>query len=69
LTTVGDSVDGLDNLTAWFERLDERPAIQRALEEPEPHPVFFDKGEVAAAQTANAARFSPRQPDSKQQAR
>ena len=52
------SVDGLDNLQAWFARIDSRPATQRALEKPKPFPAFFGRGDEAAAQAANAARFS-----------
>ena len=50
-------VDGLDNLNSWFERLDERPAIQRALEKPKPIRAFFDRGDVEIAEAANAVRF------------
>jgi GST-like protein len=57
------SVDGLDHLNAWFERLDERPAIQLALEKPNPYPAFFGRGDVASAQAANAARFVKREPE------
>ena len=52
------SVDGLDHLQAWFARIDTRPATQRALEQPKPFPQFFGKGDVAAAEAANAARFA-----------
>ncbi|NET68186.1 MAG: glutathione S-transferase family protein [Moorea sp. SIO1G6] len=51
------SVDGLNNLQAWFDRIDARPATQRALELPKPFPAFFGKGDVAAAEAANSARF------------
>ncbi len=51
------SVDGLNNLQAWFDRIDQRPATQRALERPKPFPAFFGKGDVATAETANADRF------------
>ncbi len=51
------SVAGLDHLQAWFDRIDARPATQRALSKPKPFPQFFGKGDVAAAQAANAARF------------
>lgn len=51
------SVDGLDNLQAWFDRMDARPATQRALELPKPFPAFFGKGDVAASESANADRF------------
>ena len=52
------SVDGLENLKAWFGRIDSRPATQRALEKPKPFPAFFGRGDEAAAQAANAARFN-----------
>ncbi|MCL2927017.1 MAG: glutathione S-transferase C-terminal domain-containing protein [Trichodesmium sp. MAG_R01] len=51
------SVDGLENLQAWFECIDGRPATQRALEIPKPFPAFFGKGDVATAESANADRF------------
>ncbi len=56
------SVDGLDALQAWFERMDARPAVQRALERPKPFPAFFGKGDAAAAEAANAARFKKETP-------
>lgn len=52
------SIDGLDDLKAWFGRIDSRPATQRALEKPKPFPAFFGRGDEAAAQAANAARFN-----------
>ncbi len=51
------SVEGLDNLNAWLDRIDARPKTQAALQLPEPRPAFFGKGDVAAAAAANAARF------------
>lgn len=51
------SVEGLEHLQAWFERLDARPAIQRALQLPEPRPAFFGEGDVAEGVTKNAAQF------------
>ncbi|MEM7773599.1 MAG: glutathione S-transferase family protein [Cyanobacteria bacterium P01_A01_bin.37] len=51
------SVDGLDNLNAWFDRIDERPATQRALEIPKPYWAFFGKGDIAAQESENAERF------------
>lgn len=51
------SIEGLDHLQAWFDRIDARPATQRALEQPKPFPQFFGKGNVAEAEAANAARF------------
>ena len=50
-------VSGLDALGAWFDRIDARPATQRALEIPKPFPAFFGKGDVASAESANADRF------------
>ncbi len=51
------SVDGLPHLQAWFDRLDERPATQRALEIPKPFWAFFGKGDVDAQERENAERF------------
>ena len=51
------SVEGLPNLQAWFDRIDARPATQRALEKPKAFWAFFGKGDVAQAEAANAARF------------
>ena len=51
------SIDGLDHLAAWFERLDARPKTQAALQLPEPRPSAFGEGDVEAAAKANAARF------------
>ena len=50
-------VDGLDHLSAWFDRIDARPKTQAALQLPEPRPSAFGKGDVDAAAKANAARF------------
>lgn len=52
------SVEGLDNLQAWFARLDARPAIQRAVQKPTPSPAFFGQGDLDRAQADNASRFS-----------
>ena len=51
------SVDGLDNLNAWFQRIDARHKTQAALQLPEPRPSAFGKGDIGAAAAANAARF------------
>ena len=51
------SVDGLPHLQAWFDRIDERPATQRALEIPKPFWAFFGKGNVEAQERENAERF------------
>ena len=39
------SVAGLDNLQAWFERIDNWPATQKAITIPKPFPAFFGKGD------------------------
>ena len=51
------SVDGLPHLQAWFDRIDNRPATQRALEIPKPFCAFFGKGDVDAQERENAERF------------
>lgn len=50
-------VAGLDHLQAWFERMDARPATQRALTRPKAFPAFFGKGDIVQAQAENAGRF------------
>ncbi len=52
------SVDGLDHLKAWFERIDTRPAVQRALQKPKAVPAFWGKADEAAFLAENAARFA-----------
>ncbi|MCR9088518.1 MAG: glutathione S-transferase N-terminal domain-containing protein [Rhodobacteraceae bacterium] len=52
-------VDGLDNLAAWFDRIDGRPAVQRALRIPKAVPAFWTPGESETGFAAeNAARFA-----------
>ena len=51
------SVDGLPDLQAWFERIDQRLSIQRALEIPKPYWAFFGKGDIEALERENADRF------------
>lgn len=51
------SIDGLDNLSAWFDRIDARPKTQAALQLPEPRPSVFGIGDTDAAAAENAARF------------
>ncbi len=56
---AGVSVDGLPHLNAWFERIDERPAVQKALTIPKANPQFWDeKADASAFAKENAARFS-----------
>ncbi len=51
------SVEGLASLQAWFDRIDARPKTQEALQFPKPWPAAFGRGDVEAAEKANAARF------------
>jgi len=51
------SVAGLPHLQAWFDRIDNRPATQQALEIPKPYWAFFGKGDIKALEQENAARF------------
>ena len=51
------SVAGLDNLQAWFGRVDARPATQKALTIPKPFPAFFGQGDMASSEADNASRF------------
>ncbi len=52
-------VDDLPNLTAWFDRIDARPAVQKALTIPKAQPQFWDAtADASAFLKENAARFS-----------
>jgi GST-like protein len=51
------SVDGLESLKAWFDRMDARPATQKAVTIPKPFPAFFGNGDEATSEAENAARF------------
>lgn len=53
--TVG--VEGLDNLQAWFDRMDAMPRVQDALQLPEPRPSAFGQGDMADAARRNAQNF------------
>ena len=52
------SVDGLEHLKAWFDRIDARPAVQRALEKPKAVPAFWGQADEAVFLAENAARFA-----------
>lgn len=53
------SVEDLPNLGAWFDRIETRPATQKALTIPKAQPQFWDENADASAfQKENAARFS-----------
>ncbi|MEM8716378.1 MAG: glutathione binding-like protein [Cyanobacteria bacterium P01_G01_bin.4] len=51
------SVEGLDNLNAWFDRIDARPATQKAITIPKPFPAFFGTGDESKSEAENASRF------------
>ncbi|MEM8758708.1 MAG: glutathione binding-like protein [Pseudomonadota bacterium] len=52
-------IDGLDNLQAWFDRIDARPTVQKALTIPKAQPQFWDAAADNGAFAAeNAARFA-----------
>ena len=51
------SVEGLENLGRWFDRMDARPAVQAALQLPEPRPSAFGMGDMEGAAAQNAAKF------------
>lgn len=52
------SIDGLAHLKAWFDRIDARPAVRRALEKPKAVPAFWGQADEAAFLAENAARFA-----------
>ena len=52
------SVDGLDNLKAWVDRLDARPEVQKALTIPKAQPAFWGQGDDTEFLKENAARFA-----------
>ncbi|WP_171230346.1 glutathione S-transferase family protein [Ruegeria sp. HKCCA4008] len=52
-------VSDLPHLNAWFDRMDARPAVQRALTIPKANPQFWDAdADSSAFAKENAARFS-----------
>lgn len=52
------SSDGLPHLQAWFDRIDARPAVQRAITIPKHVPAFWGRGGEDAFSKENAARFA-----------
>ena len=52
------SVDGLPNLQAWFDRIDARPAVQKALTIPKAQPAFWGHADETEFLRENAARFA-----------
>lgn len=52
-------VEGLDHLQGWFERIDSRPAVRRALTIPKEQPQFWDpSADAGDFARENAARFA-----------
>lgn len=52
------SIGDLDHLKAWFERIDARPAVQKALTIPKSVPAFWGQGDESEFLKENAARFA-----------
>jgi GST-like protein len=52
------SIDGLDHLKAWFDRIDARPAVQKALTILKAQPAFWGDADESAFLKENAARFA-----------
>ncbi|WP_422036864.1 glutathione S-transferase family protein [Roseibium sp.] len=52
------SVDGLDHLKAWFDRIDARPAVRKALTIPKAQPAFWGQADETEFLKENAARFA-----------
>ena len=52
------SIEGLDGLQAWFDRIDARPAVQKALTIPKAQPAFWGQADESAFLEENAARFA-----------
>ncbi|EFO34113.1 glutathione S-transferase [Roseibium sp. TrichSKD4] len=51
-------IDELEHLQAWFERIDARPAVQKALTIPKAQPVFWGLADESEFLKENAARFA-----------
>ena len=51
-------IEGLDHLSAWFERIDARPAVQEALTIPKAQPAFWGVADADGFAAENAARFA-----------
>lgn len=52
------SIEGLDHLSAWFDRLDARPRVQKALTIPKAQPAFWGQADESEFLKENAARFA-----------
>ena len=52
------SIHGLDHLKAWFDRLDQRPMVRKALTIPKAQPAFWGQADESEFLKDNAARFA-----------
>ena len=52
------SIDGLEHLKAWFDRIDARPAVKKALTIPKAQPASWGDADESAFLKENAARFA-----------
>jgi GST-like protein len=52
------SIAGLGNLKAWFDRIDARPMVQKALTIPKAQPAFWGDADDSEFLKENAARFA-----------
>lgn len=52
------SIEGLDHLNGWLDRLSARPAIQKALTIPKAQPAFWGEEDAGAFLEENASRFA-----------
>lgn len=52
------SIEGLEYLKAWFDRIDARPMVQKALTIPKAQPAFWGDADESDFLKENAARFA-----------
>ncbi|MEO0974338.1 MAG: glutathione binding-like protein, partial [Pseudomonadota bacterium] len=52
------SIEGLEHLQGWFDRLDARPMVQKALTIPKAQPAFWGAADESEFLEENAARFA-----------
>ncbi|MEM6382239.1 MAG: glutathione binding-like protein [Pseudomonadota bacterium] len=52
------SIDGLDNLKTWFDRMDARPMVRKALTIPKAQPAFWGDADESAFLKEKAERFA-----------
>ncbi len=51
-------MEGLPHLQAWLDRIDARPAVQRALTIPKAQRAFWGNSDASGFLKENAARFA-----------